>query len=191
MEDLNTSFLNQDSFQGSGSQSVMEYAGFWRRFWAYIIDSIIFGIILHGINYVIGMYLGSTFDQAALSQAILAQNPQDSQAILNAMMDVMAGPMVDVFFISIIVNFLVFWLYFAGFESSGMQATPGKSVLGIIVTDMNGDRVTFGTATGRALGKYISALILYIGYLMVAFTKQKQGLHDKIAGTFVIRKSRY
>jgi uncharacterized RDD family membrane protein YckC len=63
--------------------------------------------------------------------------------------------------------------------------------MGIIVTDVDGDQASFGSATGRALGKYLSSLILYIGFLMIAFTKKKQGLHDKIAGTLVIRKPRY
>jgi uncharacterized RDD family membrane protein YckC len=186
-----TSLYPQDSFQGSGSQSEMEYAGFWRRFVAFFIDSIILGVILGAVNYGISMFLGSTFDQAAMTNAIMMQNPQDSEAMLNAMMTVMAGPMVDMLFVTSIASFLVYWLYFAGFESSNLQATPGKSVMGIIVTDVDGDQASFGLATGRALGKYLSSLILYIGYLMIAFTKKKQGLHDKIAGTLVIRKPRY
>jgi uncharacterized RDD family membrane protein YckC len=184
LENFDTSFLNQDSFHGAGSQSTIEYAGFWRRFWAFIIDSIILYVLTSALVYAIGQLWGTTISQEMLTELARQQDPQ---AILN----LMVGPMLDLIFFTSLGTFFIFWFYFAGFESSKMQATPGKSILGIIVTDMDEDRISFGTATGRALGKYISALILYIGYLMVAFTKQKQGLHDKIAGTLVIRKPRY
>ena len=84
------------------------------------------------------------------------------------------------------VNFLVGWLYFAGLESMA-GATLGKMVLGLSVTDDQGNNISFLRATGRYFAKIISALILCIGYLMVAWDGQKQGLHDKIAGTLVIK----
>ena len=80
------------------------------------------------------------------------------------------------------------WLYFALMESSAKQATLGKMALGIVVTDMGGKRLSFGRATGRFFGRIISGLILGIGYLMIAFTEKKQGLHDMIANTLVINK---
>jgi uncharacterized RDD family membrane protein YckC len=79
------------------------------------------------------------------------------------------------------------WLYYALMESSAKQATLGKMALGIIVTDLEGRRIGFGKATGRYFAKILSALILGIGFLMVAFTQRKQGLHDILAGTLVIR----
>jgi uncharacterized RDD family membrane protein YckC len=78
------------------------------------------------------------------------------------------------------------WLYYALMESSAKQATLGKMALGIIVTDLEGRRIGFGKATGRYFAKILSALILGIGFLMVAFTQRKQGLHDILAGTLVI-----
>jgi len=80
------------------------------------------------------------------------------------------------------------WLYFAGFESSRHQATPGKMAVGIIVTDLDGNAISLGKATVRHFAKWISGLVFSIGYLMVAFTEKKQGLHDMIAGCLVIRK---
>jgi uncharacterized RDD family membrane protein YckC len=82
---------------------------------------------------------------------------------------------------------IVGWVYFAGFESSHMQATPGKAALGLKVTDLNGNQIGFGTATGRYFGRILSG-ILYIGYIMVAFTERKQGLHDMLAGTLVVKQ---
>ena len=60
--------------------------------------------------------------------------------------------------------------------------------LGIIVTDLNGNPISFGKANGRYWGKIISTLILLIGYIMAAFTEKKQALHDMMAGTLVIKK---
>jgi uncharacterized RDD family membrane protein YckC len=72
-------------------------------------------------------------------------------------------------------------------ESSGSQATVGKMMCGLRVTDTQGQRISFGRATGRYFAKILSALTLFIGYLMVGWTRQKRGLHDFIAGTLVIR----
>jgi uncharacterized RDD family membrane protein YckC len=79
------------------------------------------------------------------------------------------------------------WLYFALMESSSRQATLGKMALGIRVTDLEGERIGFGRATGRYFAKILSALILGIGFLMAAFTEKKQGLHDILAQTLVVR----
>lgn len=80
------------------------------------------------------------------------------------------------------------WLYFALMESSQNQATLGKMALGLKVTDMNGNRLSFGHATGRHFGKYISILTLFIGYILAGVTEKKQALHDMMAGTLVVRK---
>jgi uncharacterized RDD family membrane protein YckC len=76
--------------------------------------------------------------------------------------------------------------YFAGFESSSWQATPGKRALGLIVTDTDGRRLSPLRAVGRYFAKIPSAMILLIGFIMVAFTERKQGLHDYIASTLVL-----
>jgi uncharacterized RDD family membrane protein YckC len=81
------------------------------------------------------------------------------------------------------------WLvYYAAMESSSNQATVGKMALGIQVTDLEGNRISFGKALGRNLAKILSALIFYIGFIMAAFTAKKQALHDMIAGTLVVKK---
>ncbi len=184
MANFDSSLYPQDSFKEDKSQAAIEFAGFWRRVGACIIDSIILSVVSYILSYVIGLLLRGSINQTQLTQAMMTQDPQ-------VMLSAIAGPMMDMLIFTSLGSFILYWFYFAGFESSKLQATPGKSLLGIIVTDMDGDPVSFGTATGRCLGKYISALILYIGFLMVAWTKQKQGLHDKIAGTLVLRKPRY
>lgn len=81
------------------------------------------------------------------------------------------------------------YLYYALMESSEAGATLGKQALGIKVVEFRGKKVTFGQATGRYFGKILSALIIFIGFLMVAFNKEKQGLHDMMAGTYVVDKN--
>jgi uncharacterized RDD family membrane protein YckC len=77
-------------------------------------------------------------------------------------------------------------LYYALLESSDWQATLGKKAVGIKVTDLNGEQISFGRALGRVFAHIPSSLILGIGFLMAAFTERRQALHDKIAGTLVV-----
>jgi len=83
----------------------------------------------------------------------------------------------------------IYWFYFAIFESSPRQATPGKMLMGIFVTDLEGRRLTFPRALGRILSKILSKMFCYIGYLIALFTERNQGLHDMIAGTLVLEPS--
>lgn len=87
-----------------------------------------------------------------------------------------------------IVGIAISWLYHAFMESSARQATLGKMAMGIVVTDLHGQQVSFGRASGRFFGMYLSAFLLLIGFIMVAFTKRKQGLHDILAGCLVVNK---
>jgi uncharacterized RDD family membrane protein YckC len=79
------------------------------------------------------------------------------------------------------------WLYEAFMESSSYQATLGKMICGLKVTDIYGNRISFERATGRHFAKWLSGMVLGIGYIMVGFTERKQGLHDLVAGTLVRR----
>lgn len=80
-------------------------------------------------------------------------------------------------------SIVLVWLYFALMHSSERQATFGQQAMGMVITDMAGNRITFGKATGQYFASLISGLILLIGYIMIAFTEKKQGLHDMMAGT--------
>lgn len=81
------------------------------------------------------------------------------------------------------------WLYFALMENSAWQATLGKRVIGIRVCNAAGERISFGRAAGRYFGKIISGMMLGVGFLMVAFTARKQGLHDLMANCLVVDKT--
>ena len=83
---------------------------------------------------------------------------------------------------------LVPWLYYAVLESSKNQATLGKIAVKIAVTDLNGNRITFSRATLRFFAKVLSVLTFFIGFIIIAFTKRKQGLHDIIAGCLMYQQ---
>lgn len=154
------------------------YAGFWKRFVAYLIDSIIIsvasGILLIPFLAVIGLGVFSLHD---------ADLSYDSDTAIGFIIAMIAGYLVLIAGLAV-----AGWLYFALMESSSQQGTLGKMALGIKVTDMNGGRISFGRATGRYFAKFISSLTLCIGYMMAGFTQQKQSLHDIVAGCLVIHK---
>jgi uncharacterized RDD family membrane protein YckC len=87
-----------------------------------------------------------------------------------------------------LIGILMIWLYGALQESGPNQATIGKKAVGLKVVNMEGQPVSFAQATGRHFGKYISAIILLIGYFMMLWDEKKQTLHDKMANTLVIKR---
>ncbi len=98
------------------------------------------------------------------------------------------GALLSLVFVLAGVAILGQWLYFAYLESGEKQGTWGKQMLGIYVTDLTGNRISFGRASGRFFAKIISGLIpLGIGYIMAGITERKQALHDMIASCLVLR----
>lgn len=91
------------------------------------------------------------------------------------------------FFAGNLVTIIIGWLYYALQESGSNQATLGKRAMGLSVTDLNGHRVSFARATGRHFGKIISAIIIFIGYFMMIWDDRNQTLHDKMAGTLIVK----
>lgn len=140
-------------------EKITNYAGFWKRVGAFLIDMTIILVITFVIDFVYG----------AIFYDVVAND----------------SPAIDIF--AEILGVAIAWLYFSLQESSQKQATLGKLALGIKVVDLSGEKISFGRATGRHFSRILSAILL-IGYIMVAFTKKKQGLHDMVASTLVINK---
>ncbi|PQJ09205.1 hypothetical protein CJD36_020685 [Flavipsychrobacter stenotrophus] len=90
--------------------------------------------------------------------------------------------------LALIVQCIVGWLYSAYMESGQNQATIGKQAVGLIVTDLRGDRLTFSAASIRYWAKLISGLIIFIGYFMMLWDDKKQTFHDKMADALVVKK---
>lgn len=145
------------------------YGGFWIRVLAYIVDRIVVGIIFTPVLIFFGLRLATQL------HGIPPNDPDQLGPIFHFVGNV--GP----------IALIVQWLYEALLTSSSWQGTVGKHMLDLKVTDEQGDRISFERATGRYFAKIISSLTLGIGYLMVAFTERKQGLHDLIAGTLVMK----
>ena len=78
------------------------------------------------------------------------------------------------------------WIYFAAMESSGLQATVGKKLLGLRVTGRQGNRLGFWRASARYGGKLLSVISLGAGFAMIFFTEEKQTFHDYVAGSVVL-----
>ena len=139
----------------------MHYAGFWARVGAYLIDAIML--------YLVNMVVFAVFGYSMMPNSEADRVGSGS------------------FWLIYIVVFAINVAYFALLESSARQATVGKMALGLVVTDTSGQRISFLRAVGRYFGKIVSGAILLIGFIMVAFTERKQGLHDMMASTLVLK----
>ena len=158
------------------SYGPVAYAGFWLRLVAYIIDGVI--SCLAFVVLLIPLFV-LTGAGAALGRIISEGDVGDDvSAFLGA------GFILGFFGIILVVS----WLYYALSESSSWQATPGKKMLNLKVTDMTGRPISFGRASGRYFAKIITGMIpLAIGYIMAGFTEKKQAIHDMIASCLVLR----
>jgi uncharacterized RDD family membrane protein YckC len=144
------------------------YAGFWIRVLPFLIDFVLIVIPLGALYSLLGLHHGTGLTQTHpnggtnYTVGVLVRGPADVLTIFLA------------------------WLYFAALESSALQATIGKRIFRLSVTDTEGERISFGRASGRYFAKVISTVILLIGFLMAGWTERKQGLHDLLARTLVV-----
>jgi len=152
---------------GSASPAIVEapYSGFWRRAWAFLIDSFLFYFV---------------FLIALLVVGAIARTASGKSGGLGSREIVVIG--------LVLVAFLAPWLYHALMESSSVQATVGKLAAGIKVTDEAGRRTTFGRATGRYFAHIVTGFTFGVGYAMVVFTRRRQALHDMMSGSLVVRR---
>ncbi len=149
-------------------QAVPLYAGFWLRVAAWLIDAVILGPIA---------VLASALVVGVMAWAWV---PPTGAAV--------PGYAFAAWLWVCPVVFALSWLYCSGCESSRWQATPGKRVLGLRVTDARGHRIGFARASARWVGRLASAAMAGIGYLLAGWTARKQALHDLMAGCCVVRQ---
>ena len=133
------------------------YSGFWKRFAAFIIDSVIVSLVILILSAGMGFSVG---------------------------IGGVGGPGASL--LGILIAVAAPWLYWAGMESSKHQATIGKMALGMAVTDNFNNRLTFLRASARYSGKLLSSMTLLAGFIMAGFTQRKQALHDMLAGSVVV-----
>jgi uncharacterized RDD family membrane protein YckC len=157
--------------------SNVTFAGFWLRLVAYLLDSAIIGFAVTVLFVPFFFLMGGVAMLENLPRHAERVDPAQFMALLSLILTLAA------------IAEVAKWLYFAYLESGEKQATWGKQALGIYVTDLAGQRVTFGRATGRFFAKIVSGLIpLGIGFVMAGFTERRQALHDMIASTLVLRR---
>lgn len=135
------------------------YGGPFWRFLAFFIDSALIGSVGAGIDLIIG------FSDSGPSTPL-------------------SGQMGLITYFKMIAHLC----YGPLFESSSWQATPGKRMCRLYVADLEGKRISFGRALIRNTAKVLSVLTLGFGFLMIAVTVRNQCLHDKIAGTVVLKR---
>ncbi len=139
----------------------VKFAGFWIRVAAYLLDMVFYYIAIFVFGLIVGV---SAFASGDVNTA--------------------AG-LVVLYYLVIVFGFL---LYKTLMESSSKQGTLGKMIVGIKVTKLDGDKISFGRSIGRYFSMILSGVILYIGFMMAGWTEKKQALHDMIAGTNVVYK---
>jgi uncharacterized RDD family membrane protein YckC len=142
----------------SGSKAPTNYAGFWLRGAALLIDGVVLMVLGGSFGFVAGFGMGLA-------------GYGDDEKLLQA--------------VGFGLGLIIQWAYYVFMESSNKMATVGKSLLGLVVTDMDGRKIGFGRANGRFFGKYLSAFTFGIGLIMAGFTQKKQTLHDMITSTLV------
>ena len=140
------------------STEEMQYAGFWIRFGAKLIDGIILAMVSYAVSFAGGMVVYTEPGTLSAGMGII-----------------------------IFLQYAIPFAY-ATFFLGKFAATPGKMACGLKVLTAEGESVSYLRAAGRHLSEYISSLILAIGYIMAAFDQEKRALHDRICNTRVIRK---
>jgi uncharacterized RDD family membrane protein YckC len=153
------------------------YGGFWLRLVASLIDGVIMGLA-GGVLFVPLFILSGVGAQMG---GLAQRHGQPDPALLVGF--------IGMILVFAAISLLIQWLYHAYLESGEKQATWGKQALGLYVTDLMGNPVTFGRSSGRFFAKIITGMIpLGIGYIMAGFTERKQALHDMIASCLVLRR---
>lgn len=157
----------------------LQLADSGKRLIAFIIDAIILSVVFFILFSILGA-IGIFGSSAALSEMDGDVSSAESAGLIAAM----AGAGIAVQLLSIALQIG----YFTIMESSERQATIGKSAMGLIVADENGNRLDTQKALARNISRILSGMICLIGYFMAFFTANKQALHDIIAKTNVYTK---
>jgi uncharacterized RDD family membrane protein YckC/ribosomal protein S27AE len=159
--------------EGVAPQPVVMLAGFWIRAGAYLIDLIILGVAQGAVQMA--------FVTGTLRPMMRVQPNSSTEDALAAL-----GSMLGVVALSTLISMVIASLY-EGLFVARFAATPGKMAFGLKVVRPDGSAVGAGRAFGRYFAKMLSAIILWIGFIMVAFDSEKRGLHDMICDTRVVR----
>jgi len=138
--------------------ALVTYGGFWRRFAAALLDTLILFFPAATVRVLLGLSSTGMFD------------PESSAS-----------------WVATTFEFLLDFIYATAFLCSSARGTLGMQVMDLHVTDLTGDRISFARATGRYFATLLSILTFGVGYLIQPFTRRRQTLHDLVSGTVVVR----
>jgi len=171
--------MNNQEFKIKNSKSTTRYAGFWVRFLATWIDMAVFVLPIGLVIYMVSG--GNLVDFSDFSQSIAyAQEGKSLEALQH--MPRASAKWEPLFELLVAAVTIVFWKQWAG-------ATPGKRLLGIHVVDAKSHgEINNKQAIIRYISYIISTIPLAMGFVMVAFHKERRALHDILADTVVIYK---
>ncbi len=205
--DLNKPLKSQVKPLNTQAITTQNYAGFWLRAQAATLDSV--------IVIIIAAIAGKLLENYLISSELLAHWAIDFGIISSSNWLVLSAgigttvlgyliPLIFSFFwflnpnyffhryslalAGLILGILIKWLYFILLESSPLKATIGKLIMGLVVCDHNGQRLSIVIANKRYWGKLLSVTTLYTGFMLAGWTKKKRALHDMIADTLIIKK---
>jgi uncharacterized RDD family membrane protein YckC len=156
--------------------TVYKFAGFWRRFVAYTVDTMIINIAF----FIFGVIVATAFIKGSMSADNLAWIAEITDPERVTPITLLIGA-------CYIILMIVYFTYFHGIKGR----TPGKMLMGLQVVSTDGAPIGFGTSFLRSVSYLVSSLLFTIplGFIWAAFDRKKQGWHDKIAGTVVIIRS--
>ena len=154
-------------------QPVTPYAGFWIRLAAYLID----GLILSTVGSIVGGTIGGAV--GGLMALSSTTGGSDEAAVASVL-----GLTGVLMLVSVAIGaaYYIVLPVVAG-------ATPGKLIVGLEIVNADFRRIGYGSATLRWLGYIVSGIVLYIGFVWIGVDDRKQGWHDKLASTYVVRKA--
>lgn len=159
-----------------GSSAGRELAGFWRRFFAALIDLIILILITGTAAAYLGLGEGWRMLMMIIHKDVVTY---DDGTITTSLIPMPVGTFL------LVVIILIPWMYFATLESSRNQATLGKMACRVLVSDLHGKPITFARATLRHFSKFISLILAGTGFFCIGYTRYHQGLHDVIGACLI------
>ena len=197
-----------------------DFAGFWNRFIALVIDVIVVSFIVFPFALIVGLISPNSilvevpFDLFTTTTTVSESNVENSSIEKDEVLGLwtnhykvtesendkgektISRTLVEpITYLSINkttssdIEFYIIFIYWILLEASVWQASLGKRIMGLQVVTQDGGRPNIFQCTVRNLLKVLSAIIMFIGFMMAGWTDKKQALHDKIPSLLIIKKS--
>jgi len=145
-------------------------AGFWRRLVSLVVDALLIGVVLYLMQLLTTLLMNRAIERTVFDVG--------GRGLRYAMEDYQISNM--------LASLALVWIYFAGFEASPLEGTPGKRLLGVRLMDVNGKRLAIWRSALRFVMKGVSAAPLMLGFLIAGMNRRRRGLHDMLSGSYAV-----